>query len=302
MPNLNIPKKYLLIILVALMSLLVFITVLLGNKTAKKTSSEPETKNTRKTTQNYQPQNPTQFTYNPPDKIIARVGEENIYQKDLDAELDHYPTKDDAAKKLLLNKIIEDSKLLQEAKKENLLPIDNTIYNSPEKDYMGRIGAISKIKIELAKKNIGLKGSIISIWFLNDHVGPLGYEKAKALALKKITYLHTQVKSGNSTMEQVAENIRNDTSLAQLDANYKNNAIFSFNVTPDKTITWEKEFDKMLWELNAGEISDIFTAVSPDFDNNNKVVPAYYMFGTVTDKLKETVTPASETNYEVTYF
>ena len=55
---------------------------------------------------------------NPQNKVIVKVGEEKLYQKDLTTELAYYPTKDEAAKKQLLSKMVEDSKLLQESKKE----------------------------------------------------------------------------------------------------------------------------------------------------------------------------------------
>ena len=237
---------------------------------------------------------------NPQNKVIVKVGEEKLYQKDLNTELAAYPTKDEAAKKLLLAKMVEESKLIQEAKKEKSFSIDKSIYDSSTKDYLKRMEVIQQIKIENSNKNAGLKGSIISVWFLNNRVGPLGYDKAKALALEKITYLHNQVKNSKITMEQAAENIKNDTSLAQLDpTSYKTNAILLFNVSSGEEITWESEFDKILWGLKDGEVSAIYLAKSADFDNKNQIVPAYYMFGQAEKKATKA---NKETKYEVIYY
>ena len=237
---------------------------------------------------------------NPQHKVIIKVGQEKIYQKDLETELAYYPTKDEAAKKLLLNKLVADSKLLQDAKKEKAITIDQSIYNSPDKDYLKRMKVIQQLKKENAKKNAGLKGSIISVWFLNDRVGPLGYEKAKLLALNKITYLHDQVKTGKMTMAEAGDNIKNDSSLAQLDpTSYKTNAITYFNVASGEKITWESEFNQILWNLKPGEISAIYTAKSADLDHQNEILPAYYIFGQAERKATNLT---KETEYEVKYY
>jgi len=237
---------------------------------------------------------------NPQNKVIAKVGEELLYQTDLNIELTYYPTKDEAARKLLITKMVEDSKLLQEAKKDQTITIDKTIYNSPNKNYLERIKVIQRLKTENAKMNAGLMGSIISVWFLNDRVGPLGYDKAKALALEKITYLHEQVKSGKSTMEQAAENIKNDSSFALLDpTSYKTNAIFYFNVALGEKITREDGFDQMLWGLSPGEVSAIYTANATDYYNNGQILPGYYIFGQAE---KKKASSKKETIYEVKYY
>lgn len=238
----------------------------------------------------------------PPGQKIARVGEETIYQKDLDEILAIYPDKSTQAHQKILEKLIADSKTIQHAKEIGLIKTDDTIYNSPDKDNLKRTREIQKIQETIRENNYTIKGSGVSVWFVNDYVGPLGYEKAKELALAKINFLYNAVKTKTMTMEQAAENIRNDTSLAKLDKNYVYNAYFTFSLKPGQKFTYEENFDKILWQLPAGEMTEVYTAASKDLDDG-KDKPAYYMFAQVEEKLNQPIIADVDTNkYEVNVY
>lgn len=239
---------------------------------------------------------------NSPQTPIARVGNETIYQKDLDTELANYPRHYATTSKMLLDKIISDSRLLQASQKLGLILADKTIFDSPDKDYPKRAEEIQKLQKVIRANEYTLKGSGISIWFLNDTVGTLGYEKARETALSKITGLYKSVKNGVINMEEAAFEIKNDTSLALLDKNYQGNAVFRFLAKPGDKITWEEEFDDIIWRLKPGEITDIYTGSTRDFAD--KVIkPAYFMFARVEEKLdKPKYSDLDTQNYEITYY
>jgi len=301
-------RYYILIIAVCL--ILLFISILLGSITPAVDKSAKKTTNPASPT--VPPQNTANRTESltPSDnKPIVKVGKEIIYQRDLENELKYYPKQDESAKKLLLEKIIKDSKILQIGQDEEFIKLDDTYFNSPTKDYMKRVDIVRNVTNTIQENVAGIKGVIISIWFLNDHVGPLGYKKAKEIAFAKISEIQKAVKSGKMTIRAAENQIRNDSSLAQLDQTYKLNASFDFSAAPGEKISWEKEFDDILWQTEEGGITDVFLGQSFDFDNGGVKKPAYYMFGQISQRSKLTTTISLDDyisqkgqKYEVSYF
>lgn len=232
---------------------------------------------------NNQPQI-TQSDDNPPAPgVIAKVGEELIYQKDLDLELAISPPigTPEERKKRLLDKIATDSALLQGAKAEGLITnLDADIYNSPNKDYLKRLKTIENVREKASQQVSRLEGYMVSLWFMNDgKIGPLGYNRAKELAFEKISALQQEVKQGKITAEQAADRIRNDPSNRELDELYKSNAgaKFNFNI---KDGYYKKELFDPLFKLNNGDTSDVLLLTEVGQDR-----PGYYTFATITDKV-----------------
>ena len=84
-----------------------------------------------------------------PSSIILKVGDESIYQKDLDYELQQVPrtnTQDSATQDALKQKLIQDSVAIQQGLKEKLITVDSSIYNSANKNYPLRIKSIENLK------------------------------------------------------------------------------------------------------------------------------------------------------------
>lgn len=217
--------------------------------------------------------------------VIAKVGEELIYQRELDIELSAYPPSLplEQRKALLIQKIATDSAILQIAKKDGIISnLDTDIFNSPDLDYLKRLKTVSDIQNEVEGKAGKISGAIVSIWFYNFGVNaPIGYDKGKELALQKITKLHTDVKSGKMTIEQAAESIRSDSSMSQLDpGSYKQNARQLFDTSIENLITHNSELDKQLRSLPVAGVSDIFLSTEPFFDK-----PGFYQFGQITNKV-----------------
>lgn len=232
-------------------------------------------------------QNPITSTNEPESNIVASVGKQKISQQDLDYELSRYsPSPDDSDRKVVLDKMVNDSVTLQA----------NSV--TPAPDYTERLKQVEEAKASVINKSQTITGTVISVWFYNEWIGPLGYDASKQLALAKITDVHTKVKNHQLTIEQAGETLRNDFAMKQLSLQYKTNSILTFNADRSKIITFSPEFNSMLWNLKEGEVSDIYLAKDqqPDptagvpaidsDDNNVKYVDidAVYMFGQVSKK------------------
>lgn len=219
----------------------------------------------------------------PGNDVIAEVGREKIYQKDLDTELSYYP-EDPEAKAVLLQKMITDSVILQGASDENLIDLDQTVFNSLEKDYLKRIEMVSQAKRLLSEREDMLKGKVVAIWFFNnDYIGPLGYERGKQIAFEKLSELQKRVVDGTVTIDQAGEIIKNDKSLEQLDPVYKNNALYEFNTKKSNPqISLSTELDNELWSLEPGGVSKVYIAKTKDAKGQER--ESLYLFGQVLDK------------------
>lgn len=242
-------------------------------------------------------------------KAIAKVGDEVIYQSELDRELAGYVSQDDAARKFLLNKIITDSKILQIGQKQGYLSLDKSIFNAPSINYDKRMETVNSINTDLKNDSGNITGTIVFIWFMNDWIGPNGYDKSQQIALSKITTLYDAVKSGRLTIHTAATQIISDSSLGELDKNYKTNASLDFDVAPGDKITWEPDFDTALKQLSVGGLTGIFLGKSNDPVNTSLKRPAYYMFGQVAGHPANPRIPdlknwliSQEKNYAVTYY
>lgn len=217
-------------------------------------------------------------------KIIARVGEENIYLSDLMEEEAGYPSiKGADTRTLLLSKIATDSVILQEGAKEKLITLAQNFYNSPDKDYQERIIKVNAVKTAVENQAEKIEGTVISIWFNNNEPGPIGYEEGKKAAKTKIDELQKQVKTGKITIQQAGEAIKNDSSLSQLDPSYKTNAIINFQAVKTTRITFDSNFNKILWNLKKGEVTPVYLLT--DTDRNGNKVEALYVFGQVSNKI-----------------
>lgn len=218
---------------------------------------------------------------------IARVGEEILYQKDLDTEVQYSPDTKGDKKKFLLDKMIKDSIILQAGQKEGLVRLDASIYNSPQKDYMKRIKAVSDVTKKVEDNRGSVSGYVVSIWFSNNGPWKLPYDTAKEIAFKKITYLHQEVEAKRMTMEQAGEEIKKDASLFDVDRAYKTNALFTFNTGTNEKITFDSEFDTILRNLAINQVSNVYVGKDIEIKNGKKtgnMIEALYMFGQVTKK------------------
>ncbi len=221
---------------------------------------------------------------------IATVGSETIYQKDFQSQMAYsgdLPV-DDNFKKTIMDRLVQDSIVLQEGAKEGLILLDASIYNTLNKDYKKRVKAVADTQGKVIKKNYTVAGSIVAIWFLNEHVPAMGYAKAKEITLEKITKIHADVKAGKLTMIQAGDIIKNDSSLAAIDSSYKINAYYNFRIAPNDILTNDGKFNRMVENLKPGEVTELYTFKSRNLDlqgaKKGGMQDAYFGFAQLTSK------------------
>ncbi len=222
---------------------------------------------------------------NPGDKIVAKVGQENIYQADLDHYAVALPGLNPADKKnYFLPTLVSQSIILQGGAADGLIKLDSSVFNSPTKDYAKREQLVNETRQKVTAESEGPKGTVVAIWF-DLQASPsakLSYSQRQKTALEKIAASHQAVLNKTMTIDQAADNIRKDSSMAALDPHYKINASFTFAPAPAQAITTYPEFDKILDNLKANQVSDIFPA--PKIVNSKETSSiAGYMFGEVTN-------------------
>lgn len=211
---------------------------------------------------------------------LAKIGDEIIYNTDLNEELAAYPPSDDSTVRTrLFQKMVDDSITLQGAQKMKLITLDSSVYNSNTKDYNKRIKAVSTAKAAIDANADGYSGTIVQIWFYNQKPPRVGYEQGKQMAAKKITEVYNQVKSGTMTMDQAGDAIRADSSLYDVDEAFRVNASFPFQATKEHPATFDDGFNAILAGMKVGQVSSIYTA--KDDDENGNKIEALYMFGKI---------------------
>ena len=217
------------------------------------------------------------------DTIVATVGEESIYQSDIDVILAILPPFSDKNRPAIIKEIIddfiEDSILLQEYQQTDI-----EIFSSPFKNYAKRAKVVGQLieqkKTEL-KQNMPYKqGSVLTIWTTNDEILPdAELSRRRKIIKPKIDKLYEQVKNGELTIQAAGKAIQDDSSLVEFDDNYVGNAIIPFEVIcfpGGECEGYNDHFVKELGALNNKEISQLKLHTSP-----NKA-EEFYTFGQVT--------------------
>jgi hypothetical protein len=224
----------------------------------------------------------TSLTTQKSDAVLFTVGDELIYQTDLEQEKSMYlSTVTPEIETALQVKLQEDSILLQEAGKQGLLVLDKSFYNSPSKNYQMRMVQVAAAKQELLEKELqASQGELVAIWFYNTAPAPMGYEAGKKVAFEKITALHKRVIAGELTMKQAGEQIKADASLAQVDPAYQSNAYDTFVLVPDQKIVFEDRADQVIRATPPGAITDVLVLEDSVGESDEKQ-EALYLFAQI---------------------
>lgn len=219
-------------------------------------------------------------------KIIAKVGDESLFQKDFEVEYTSFPKSgsslsDKQVKDMLVAKMIRDSVILQGAAEENMVSLDQSVFNTYSKDYYKRTRLVASAEALLKKQEGKLEGSRLAMYIFNVAFGRNGYAKSKEMAMSKMRALYEQVRLRKITMQQAAEKIRADEFLSGNDVNYKGNAYFEFKAGKGEKITSFPEFDSMIQKLNLGEITSLYVA-KDKHPVTKEPIDAIVMFAEVT--------------------
>lgn len=266
----NLPKVF---IIILVLSIFIFFIYLLINRYSfvSAPSKSPESLVNIQTTSS----------------VIAIVGDEKIYQEDLEEIYKNYSGNTteslSESKTILLDKLIEGSILLQENKSKISLTPD--IYNSLSKDTLSRLMLVDKLRREkteeLKNAYAGKEYTLVSIWPMNMEVLSLGYDQSKEIATQKITDLHNRVVSGQISIDQAGELVKSDTSLALIDKNYIGNAMVKGKITSNKPLdTTSAEMRDDFNKMKVGDISKIYIIKQTE-------VEEYLTFGQITNEIPE---------------
>lgn len=211
------------------------------------------------------------------DAPIMKVGEETLYGCDLNAlyvlyEPESYITAgaispQDPQLNTVLDALITNSGLLQEAQKRGEITLDESIYNSPSKDPVARINALRELRDRLGHtidKTVDYEA--IVIYFHNQVDPKIPLAEAQAAAKAKMDVLYQRLNNGEITMETAgkeiaANDILGDTtgvSLADLDTLYADNAYQKRvqHVFDDRFFK-DTSLDEELKSLGEGQMSTV---------------------------------------------
>lgn len=250
-----------------------------------------------------------QFVVEPIDEtVIATVGSEKIYGEDL-----KYKKSQVAPQMLsaeleaeLFERLIDESIILQAGAEADYINLSEAVFNTPLKDQQQRQKLITQVTDMVNQRTSYKKGAFVSIWFMNEDPGPIGYEEGKRVALEKISALHAAVENGSMTIKQAGEAIRNDSSLAQLDSSYKSNAYSEFDTSLKDKISFSDEFNQEFVNLSNNQVTDVIAIQDhPAGDPEQPKIDALYAFGQVTEVKTEgppsfsTWLEGARNNYEI---
>lgn len=211
------------------------------------------------------------------DAPIMKVGEETLYGCDLNAmfvisDIKTYIQPQSLSPQLsqlnaVLDLLITDSALLQEAEKTGDVELNANIYNNPQKNTEERFATLRQVrKLFDGKYEKTVDFEAISIYFHNQEEPAIGTEKSRQAAEIKMNALYERLKSGEITMEQAGQEIKADkiigdtseVSLAQMDPVFRENAYF--NVKGHKffaRIFRDEVYDDELRSLGEGQMSTV---------------------------------------------
>lgn len=220
----------------------------------------------------------------------VKIGRDSFSDKDFEYLASVYLPSQDPNKltaedrKYLDDLALERSIVIQETQKRNLILVDPSLL-VPNKNWEEYNRTYEKAKEAIISQEEQLSVTGIFMFFYNQFPPKMGVEKAKELTRKKMEELRGKLIMGKINLQQAAEIIANDSSLAEIDPIYDANAYSEFNKR-NKTrqivggITAKD--DELLWSLNVGDYSPIILG----YESGNEVTPneAYWAIFQVTSK------------------
>lgn len=211
-----------------------------------------------------------------------RLGDVTIYQTDLERKFSlYYPNSIDARSNLenwrkIADLITSDAIILNEGVKVDLF-VPSEVVN------------IDPYKVNRAKKYFEKQGTsyvsaeMIAVWFHNVTEPKIGIEEAKSQTRQVIEGIREKVVKRELTMREAGNKIAEMEGLSEFDPSYKTNAFVKLEYhKPGESAFTDPLLNDKLWQINPGEISQIF--IGRDTDGRGKWWDAYYAVLKITDK------------------
>lgn len=231
----------------------------------------------------------------PQGNAVATAGKETLYGQDLNYELLSYnPQVFDTNNPIpadirvsAMNKIINQSLMLQIAESKNIVKLDESFFNNPKKDYRKRNEALTKAQGELIKQvenRMTVAG--IFLYFNNPVEGKSIPADAKEKTKQKIESMRADILAKKITIEEAGKKLALDKELQEIDPGLKANAYGKY---PDisKRIPLKggenKVINDAVWSLKKGEVSQVLLGVRIN-DETQKTEEAFWAVFQIKDR------------------
>lgn len=163
-------------------------------------------------------------------------------------------------------KLVREASLQDYASKEGVLP------NQPQKFDPTKV-ALALEYFETRGTN-HISGEVLTLWFYNTTPPEMGLERARSLQEQRINDIRTKIESGQLTMEQAGEEIKNMTEIGEIDPVWVGNTYSKFEyVSPDQKVFIDPKMNDFIWGLESGQLSEV--VVGQDF-HNSEPYDAYF--------------------------
>lgn len=225
------------------------------------------------------------------DDRIAKVGEEILYGSDFNYMFDNYTTyiyrpadKGVVSKenpedvKNVLDYLTHQSMVLQVARTQKLIELNDKIYNNPNKDWSLRVQTYANAIRLLESKEEKVTISMISAWYYNTKPPKGDVEAARLLAKSKIEKVHADIKSGKITFEQGGKLLASDVVFADLDFNYKRNNYVIIRNRPVSSVFTFEPMNEVMRKLNPGQVSEIIEINAKELDPKAQLDERFFAF------------------------
>jgi hypothetical protein len=230
---------------------------------------------------------------------IALVGKEYIFEDDIvsyyssQGRLDEYHGDISLADEAL-EFYINSSVAFQEAEKMGWVTLDDSFFNNPMKDQKLRGQKFMEIQMKYMDE---MEGAILvegnSVWFRTvtptEYIEQNGVEAAKALAKSKIEGVYEKVRTGDISLEEAGEILRNDPEVQELNPIGHNHTEYSsasyfmqiYVKYEDLTSGYDlaEEQRNVINNLGTGDLTPIITGKDNFTVNGSKLIEdAYFIY------------------------
>jgi len=226
-------------------------------------------------------------------QVIATIGEEDIFGADFNYVLNtNYSAaiknKSDLTEDIkteIIDYLVEQSLILQNGARQNWITLSDDYFNSHDKNQAKRLEKVNQVMDQIKQNEKTVSFSVISIWCQNVELPQIPLDQARTIAQDKITSLQQRITTGEITIEQAGEIIKNDSQLAQIDKNYQLNAFskyenYDINFINEQAQNSEyfQKLKNLIDNKQIGEISNVYHVRHEASENDDLTEEYYFVF------------------------
>lgn len=212
------------------------------------------------------------------EKKLALVGKEFIFESDLDVQKNKLPISGYTSDSQYIEKLIDDSILLQEGEKQGWITLKKSFFNNPYKSYVERSEMLAKVRENANLYSYdGIIYEGIVLMFVNvkgtDIVEEKGREYVRILAFNKISDIYEKVKNGVVTIQEGADILESDIEVKALYHNgeaecYLEPVLVTFDDLNNEISTDSVEKRGQLKNTSSGNYTDVLLLQREELQNS----------------------------------